>query len=298
MSGFTVGIAILIGLSQIKDFLGLTFDKSPANFSETISALWRARDTFGIQAFCISVSTLILIVVLRRFFPRFPGLIVAFALTSGTVFILDLPIDTIASRFGELPKTLPFPQLPPLSFAMIRELLPTAFIIAFLAGVESLLSAMVADRMIGSAHRPNAEVLAQGVANIASSLFGGIPATGAIARTATNVRAGGKTPVSGLVHALTVLVLLVLAGPWVGIMAMPALAALLILTAWNMSEPQKWATYLSLPASDRILLVLTCALTVLADLTVAIGVGVALGFLFRLKKQKVSPEDWSGPKHL
>ena len=178
----------------------------------------------------------------------------------------------------------------------IAELLPSAFVIAFLAAVESLLSAMVADRMIGGSHRPNAEVLAQGWANIGSALFGGLPATGAIARTATNVRAGGKTPVAGIIHALVILIVLLTMAPLAGYLAMPALAALLIMTAWNMSEPHKWRGYWAAPREERLLLLLTLALTVLADLTVAIGVGVGIGLALRLRQNKLGPSDWDTPE--
>ena len=179
----------------------------------------------------------------------------------------------------------------------IIELLPAAIVIAFLASIESLLSAMVADKMIGGRHRPNAEVLAQGFANVGSALFGGLPATGAIARTATNVRAGGKTPVAGIVHALTILLVMLLAAPLAGYLAMPALAGLLILTAWSMSEPHKWRGYMQARASDRVLLVLTLVLTVFADLTVAIGVGVSIGLALRLRRHNVGIEkDWTPPE--
>ena len=196
---------------------------------------------------------------------------------------MDSTVTTKIS-FGMLPSTLPLPSLPQITAARMIELLPSALIIAFLASVESLLSAMVADKMIGSRHRPNAEVLAQGFANIGSALFGGLPATGAIARTATNVRAGGKTPVAGLVHAVTILLVMLLAAPLAGYLAMPALAGLLILTAWNMSEPQHWRGYLRAPKSDRVLLLLTLALTVFTNLTIAIGVGVMIGLALRFLK--------------
>jgi SulP family sulfate permease len=173
---------------------------------------------------------------------------------------------------------------------------PSALVIAFLAGIESLLSAMVADRMIGGHHRPNAELTAQGAANIASALFGGLPATGAIARTATNIRAGGKTPVAGLVHAVAILLVMLLAAPAAGYLAMPALAALLILTAWNMSEPHKWASYARGSKSDLALLLLTLVLTVLIDLTVAIGTGVAVGLALRLVRHHAEPGDWTPPE--
>ncbi len=239
---------------------------------------------------------MILIVLLRRAAPRFPGLIVAVGVTSAVVVLAALPVDTIASRFGALPNRLPWPSLPAITVARMIELLPSAFVIAFLAGVESLLSAMVADRMIGGRYRANAEVLAQGVANIGSALFGGLPATGAIARTATNVRAGGKTPVAGLVHALTILLVMMVAAPLAGYLAMPALAALLMLTAWNMSEPHKWRGYLTGRRSDVFLLFLTLGLTVITDLAVAIGVGVGVGLALRLRRRNQPPAEWHTPE--
>ena len=204
-----------------------------------------------------------------------------------------LPVDTIASRFGELPATLPVPTLPSISAAKLLELLPSALIIAFLAGVESLLSAIVADRMSEDHHRPNAEIMAQGYGNIASALFGGMPVTGAIARTATNVRAGGKTPVAGLVHALLILAIMLLAARWAGMLALPALAAVLMLTAWNMSEPDKWREHLHLPLADRGLFFMTLILTVVTDLTIAIGVGVAAGLALRLLEKSKDDSGWT-----
>jgi SulP family sulfate permease len=292
INGFTIGIAVIIATSQLKDAMGLTPAHLPADFIEKIGALWRARDSFSATALGVTLATMVLIVILRRAFPRFPGLIVAVAATSAAVALFDLPVDTIRARFGELPATLPMPHLPEITYARMVELLPSAFIIAFLAGVESLLSAMVADRMIGDRHKSNAEVLAQGAANIGSALFGGLPATGAIARTATNVRAGGKTPVAGLVHALTILLVMLVAAPLAGYLAMPALAGLLLLTAWNMSEPQHWRAHARLPRADLGLLLLTLVLTVVADLTIAIGVGVAVGLALRLRRRSAPPADW------
>jgi len=294
--GFTIGIAVIIAASQLKDFLGLTVDEVPAAFIEKLAVLWAARDSLNMASLGIGAVTMGLIVGLRRMFPRLPGLIVAVTLTSGLVVWLDLPVDTIRSRFGDLPASLPMPQLPDITYARVIELLPSAMIIAFLAGVESLLSAMVADRMINSRHRSNAEVLAQGAANVGSALFGGLPATGAIARTATNVRAGGKTPVAGLVHALTILVVMMAAAPLAGYLAMPALAGLLLLTAWNMSEPQNWSAHMAGPKADWLLLLLTLVLTVLADLTVAIAVGVAVGLALRLRRRNAPPADWTPPE--
>jgi SulP family sulfate permease len=296
VNGFTIGIAILIAASQIKDFLGLDMASVPAPFLQKLPALWAARASLDPAALAVGLATLALIVGLRRVAPRWPGLILAVALSSAAVALAGGGVETIGSRFGALPDRLPLPALPAVSPARLVELLPSAFVIAFLAGVESLLSAMVADRMIGGAHRPNAEVLAQGAANIGSALFGGLPATGAIARTATNVRAGGRTPVAGLVHALTILAVMMLAAPLAGYLAMPALAALLMLTAWNMSEPQKWRLYLAARRSDVFLLILTLTLTVIADLTVAIGVGVAFGLALRLRRRGQPPADWHTPE--
>jgi SulP family sulfate permease len=294
--GFTIGIAIIIVISQLADFFGLSVAHMPAEFFGKIEALWAARGTVSLPALAVASTTLALIVALRRLAPRIPGLIVAVAAGSALVLWGGLPADTIGSRFGELPSTLPMPAFPDITPARIAELLPSALIIAFLAGVESLLSAMVADRMIGTSHRSNAELIAQGSGNIASSLFGGLPVTGAIARTATNIRAGGKTPVAGSVHALVILAVMLVAAPLAGNLAMPALAALLMITAWNMSEPSKWRGFFGLPGRDRLLLLVTLVLTVAVDLTVAIGVGVALGMAFKLRDRKIEPEEWDAPE--
>ena len=296
VNGFTIGIAIVIAASQLKDFAGIAATGLPADFLPKMAALWAARASVSWSAVSIGVGTLAAIVVLRRFVPQVPDRLVGTVLLSLVAALLILPVETIASQYGELPRSLPMPAFPEVTGSRIAELMPSAFVIAFLAAVESLLSAMVADRMIGGSHRPNAEVLAQGWANIGSALFGGLPATGAIARTATNVRAGGKTPVAGIVHALVILVVLLAAAPLAGYLAMPALAALLIMTAWNMSEPHKWRGYWTAPNSERLLLVLTLALTVLADLTVAIGVGVGIGLALRLRQSKLAPSDWDTPE--
>ena len=296
INGFTIGIAIIIASSQIKDFLGLTAANLPADFIPKLAALWAARATLNPAALMMGVLALVLIIALRKLFPRLPGLIVAVGLVSAAAAVLALPVDTIASRYGTLPATLPTPALPVITLQRLSELLPSALVIAFLAAIESLLSAMVADRMIGGSHRPNAEVLAQGWANIGSALFGGLPATGAIARTATNIRAGGTTPVAGIVHALTILLVMLIAAPLAGYLAMPAMAALLMMTAWNMSEPHKWRSYWAAPVSDRILLLLTLTLTVLADLTVAIGVGTGLGLALRLRDNGLKSADWQTPE--
>ena len=213
INGFTIGIAAIIATSQLKDLFGMTVAHDSAEFLEKVPALWAARDTVSVAAVAVGVVTMACIVILRRVAPKWPGLIVAVAVGSALAAVLP-GVETLGSRFGALPDRLPVPALPDLSASRMIELLPAAFVIAFLAGIESLLSAVVADRMVpGARHRPNAEVLAQGVANIGSSLVGGLPATGAIARTATNVRAGGRTPVAGMIHAVTVLIVMMVAAP-------------------------------------------------------------------------------------
>lgn len=296
INGFTIGIAVIIASSQLKDFFGMDINTLPAEFVAKIAALWQASDSLNLSALGVALATMVMIVGFRRLAPRLPGLIVAVAIGSAAVALFNLDVDTIQSRFGALPTQLPSPSLPDISWARLMELVPSALVIAFLAGVESLLSAMVADRMISDHHRPDAELAAQGAANIASALFGGLPATGAIARTATNIRAGGRTPVSGMVHALVLLGAMLIAAPLFGYLAMPALAALLILTAWNMSEPHKWAEYAQTPRSDRMLLVLTLLLTVFVDLTVAVAAGVSIGLALRLSRKAHTDSDWTPPE--
>jgi len=284
IEGFTVGIAIVIAVSQFKDLLGLTTAALPADLIDKAAGLWAARSTMNGAAFAIGLATITIIVAARRFAPRMPGAVIAIAIGSFAVALLALPVDTVGSRYGALPDGLPWPKLPSLTSVRAFELLPSAFLIAFLAGVESLLSATVADRMIGGAHRSDAELLAQGVANLASPLFGGLPVTGAIARTATNVRAGGRTPVAGIIHALVILALMAFAASLASYLAMPALAALLLVTAWVMSEPHRWPERIGAPWSDRILLILTMVLTLFADLAVPIAIGSAIGLTIRYAK--------------
>jgi SulP family sulfate permease len=293
IEGFTVGIALIIAVSQLKDLLGLSHAHVPADLVHGLPALWAARNGINLTALVVGLLSIAGIAVLRRLIPWFPGSLLVIAAASAAIAWFHLPVDTIASRVGELPAGLPPPSLPHVCIARISALLPSAFVIAFLAAVESLLSAIVADRMIGGRHRSSAELLAQGAANIASPLFGGLPATGAIARTATNVRAGGKTPVAGLVHALAILLISVAAAPLAGFLAMPALAGLLIITAWLMSEPGRWPERMRLRLTDRTLFFLTMVLTVVSNLTIAIAVGTFSGLALRLLRKDVEPEDWT-----
>ena len=293
IEGFTVGIALIIAVSQLKDLFGLSAAKVSADLVQALPALWSARDSINPMALIIGLFSIGGIALLRRIAPWFPGSLLVIATASAAVALLDLPVDTIYSRFGSLPAGLPAPSLPHVSIARISALLPSAFVIAFLAAVESLLSAIVADRMIGGRHRSNAELLAQGAANIASPLFGGLPATGAIARTATNVRAGGRTPIAGIVHSLAILLITLGAGWLCGYLAMPALAGLLIVTAWVMSEPHRWGERFGLRTGDRTLLFLTMVLTVFTDLTIAIAVGTVAGLALRLVRKDAEPEEWT-----
>ena len=285
VNGFTIGIGVIIATSQLKDFLGLAIDQVPADFIDKLPILWEARETFSLPSIFVAFTTMGLITFMRRIAPKLPGLIMAVGIGSALVAVMALPVDTISSRFGELPRQLPWPKLPDLSASRLVELFPSAIVIALLAGIESLLSALVADKMIKGQHRPNAELMAQGAANISSALFTGLPATGAIARTATNIKAGGKTPVAGIVHAVVLLLMMLVTAPLSGHLAMPALAALVIIIAWDMTEPHKWGEYARAKVSDKGLLFLTLVLTVLVDLSVAIGVGVSIGLALRLSKR-------------
>jgi len=293
IEGFTIGIALIIAISQLKDLLGLSTVKASADLIEALPALWAAREAINPTALAVGVFSIAGIAMLRRIAPWFPGSLLVVAAASAAVAALSLPVDTIQSRFGALPMGWPSPSLPHISIARISELLPSAFVIAFLAAVESLLSAIVADGMIGSRHRSNAELIAQGAANIASPLFGGLPATGAIARTATNVRAGGRTPIAGIVHAIAILLVTLGAGWLAGYLAMPALAGLLIVTAWIMSEPGRWRERMRLRPGDRTLLFMTMILTVASDLTIAIAVGTVAGLGLRLMRRDVEPAEWT-----
>lgn len=279
VTGFTAGIAVIIASSEVKDFLGLSIDKVPADFLPKWQAYLGALGSVHATTLAIGLGSLLLILGLRKVAPRVPGFLVAVVVASIAVALLHLPVETIGSRFPHIPAGLPAPALPSISLAKFQAILPSAFIIAFLAGIEALLSAVVADGMIGSRHRSNQELVGQGVANIASALFGGLPATGAIARTATNIRAGALTPVAGMLHALFLLLFILFATSLMAFVPMAALAAILFLVAWGMSEHKRFINLLRMPNGDRAVLLLTFGLTVLVDLTMAIAVGVTLASL-------------------
>lgn len=295
IEGFTIGIAVVIAVSQIKDLAGMTGGALPADFVPKLTGLWAMRHTLDPAATGLGIGCVAAILILRRMMPKIPWLVIVTALAS-MIAPLALPsVATVAGHYGALPHGLPAPHLPHIDLSKAPQLLPAALTIAFLAGIESLLSAIVADRMIGAGHRSNAELIAQGAANIVSPLFGGLPATGAIARTATNVNAGGRTPVAGMLHALVVLGAMALIAPLAGALVLPALAALLIVTAWTMSEPHRWPERLRLRRSDLALLLLTAFLTVFADLTIAIAVGTMIGLALKLARGEIDPPDWHVP---
>lgn len=274
--GFTGGIAIVIVSSQVRDLLGLTMHAAPAEFFAKWAAMWAARASVSPYAVAVATGALGVILILRRFAPRAPGFLIAVVLAALAVQALHLPVETIGSRFGRLNLALPAPHLPMVSWPRLRALIPSAFTIAFLAGVESLLSAMVADGMTGRRHRSNMELVAQGIANLASAVLGGLPATGAIARTATNIRSGGRTPVAGVIHAALIFAFMLAGAPLVSFAPLASLAAILLVVAWTMSEPHKLVRLMRAPMGERLVLVTTLALTVLVDLTIAIGVGVVM----------------------
>lgn len=279
VTGFTAGIAVIIASSQVKDFLGLSIATVPADFLPKWQAYLGALGSIHPATLAIGVGSLAVIIGLRKLAPRLPGFLIAVVAASACVALLHLPVETIGSRFPHISPGLPMPSLPAFSLAKAQAVLPSAFTIAFLAGIEALLSAVVADGMIGSRHRSNQELVGQGVANIASALFGGLPATGAIARTATNIRAGALTPVAGMLHAFFLLLFILFATGLMAFVPMAALAAILFMVSWGMSEHERFVGLLRMPNADRAVLLLTFGLTVLVDLTTAIAVGVTLSSL-------------------
>jgi sulfate permease, SulP family len=277
--GFTNGIAILIASTQIKDFLGLQVGAVPSEFLLRMKLLTGRLSTFNWQAFAIGGATLAIMLILPRITKRVPASIIALLVCTITAAALHLPVETIGTRFGGIPRGLPPFAVPGFHAEQILPLIPSAFTVALLAALESMLSAVVADGMTGDRHNPNVELVAQGIANITSPLFGGIPATGAIARTATNIRSGGRSPVSGMIHALTLLGVLLVAAPLASYIPLATLAAVLFVVAWNMGEWREIGGILQLGFTAISVWIVTFALTVFADLTVAVSVGMALAAL-------------------
>jgi SulP family sulfate permease len=289
VTGFTSGIALIIATAQVPDLFGLRIEDVPADFVEkwaAYSAHWRS---FNVDALVLSAISLVILTAWPRISRRIPAPFVALLIATLLVPLLGLDVETIGSRFGALSAKLPRPSLPDFGAVEIKQLISPAVTIALLAAIESLLSAVVADGMIGTRHRSDVELIAQGAANLATPLFGGIPVTGAIARTATNIKNGGRTPVAGIVHAITLLLITLFFGKWVALIPLAALAAILLVVAYHMSEWRTFKAEFTAPASDLVVLLTTFALTVMVDLTVAVQVGMVLAaFLFMKRMSEVT----------
>lgn len=288
-TGFTTGIAVVIFSTQIKDFFGLRMDAPPADFAGKWHSYFLHADTITLSAALIGILTIAVIIIARKRFPRWPAMLFGMVAATLAASLLGLDVETIGSRFGDLPRMLPRPGLPGIDLHVLPELVTPAFTIAMLAAIESLLSASVADGMLGTRHRSNMELVAQGVANVASVTFGGIPATGAIARTATNIKSGAKTPVAGIVHAITLAVVLLFLAPLAKSIPLAALAGILMVVSYDMSEMRHFAAMFKAPRSDVSVMVLTFLLTVLVDLTTAVQIGLVLAaFLFMRRMSEVT----------
>jgi SulP family sulfate permease len=286
--GFAAGIAVIIFASQLRDFFGLEIAKEPGPLLAKLGALWNALPTIKPLALAISILCAAIILLIRKYRPRWPGFLIVVTAGAAFVALFQPDIATIGSRFGAVPNSLPAPSLPIFDLQKIRAVLPDAIAIALLGSIESLLSAVVADKMSGDKHRSNGELVAQGFANIGSAAFGGIPVTGTIARTATNVRAGAKSPVSGMLHAVYLLIFMLLAAPLAVYIPLSALAAVLVVVALNMSDHHEFRALLGKSRAEAAVLLAVFLLTALYDLVAAIGVGVVLSFLFRAAALKKS----------
>jgi SulP family sulfate permease len=284
VTGFTSGIAVIIFSNEIKDFFGLKMGNVPADLMDKWVAYWDGRSTVNGTTLLVALFTLAILIVWPRISRFVPGPFIAMVAATLVVQLLHLPVETIASRFGGVPSTLPAPHWPAIPWNHMRDYISPSFTVALLAGIESLLSAVVADGMIGTRHKANMELVAQGVANVGSAVFGGIPATGAIARTATNIRTGGRTPIAGITHALTLLLILVFLGRWAAMVPLAALAAILVVVAYHMSEWRSFAGLLRAPRSDLVVLLLTFGLTIFVDLTIAVQVGIVVASLLFMKR--------------
>jgi SulP family sulfate permease len=286
--GFTNGIAVLIASTQVRDLLGLSVEQIPGEFLGRLTVLWMHADTISAAAVALSTGALLTILVFRRCLPVVPGSVVVLVGGTAAAWYLALPVDTIATRFGGIPSGLPALVVPRVRFDLILPLLSPTMTIAMLGAIESLLSAVVGDRMSGDRHSPNVELVAQGFANVVSPLVGGLPATGAIARTATNIRSGARTPVAGMVHAATLLAIVLVAAPLAGHIPLCVLAAILMVVAWDMGEWSEISDILRLSRGDISVWLITFTLTVLADLTVAVEIGMILAALLYVRKVTVA----------
>lgn len=283
-TGFTTGIAVVIVTSQIKDFFGLRADHLPPEFFEKCKLYCQIAHTWNLWALFLAMFVLVFIFVMRRYYPKWPGAIIGVIIATVATYIFDLPVETIHSKFGNIPRLLPVPSFPHLSLDLVRTVFPDAITIALLGSIESLLSAIVADGMTGTKHRSNCELVAQGLANMGSIFFGGIPATGAIARTTANIKMGAKTPVAGMIHAVTLLLLMLFLAPLAAKIPLAALAGVLIFVAWNMSELPHFIEILRGQKGDALVMLITFFLTVVIDLTVAVQVGVILAAMIFVKR--------------
>ncbi len=282
--GFTSGIAVIIFSSQIKDFFGLSMETVPADFIEKWKLYALNFGSINWAAVAIAIGTIIPALSFQRVSKKIPGSIVAILISTLAVYFFDIPVSTIETSFGDIPSKLSMPAFPNIDFATVKKLIQPAFAIALLGGIESLLSAVVSDGMIGGRHRSNAELVAQGVANCASSMFGGIPATGAIARTATNVKNGGRTPIAGITHALVLLVIMLALAPFAKLIPMACLAGILIVVAYHMSEWRQFKSLLKGNKADVMILLVTFLLTVFFDLVIAIQMGIILSSFVLMKR--------------
>jgi SulP family sulfate permease len=279
--GFTCGIAVTIFASQLKDLGGLKLAAEPGPLLPKLAALGQALPTLNPAALGVGVGSAALIFLLRRLAPNWPGMLIAVILAAVAAWLFHLPVETIGSRFGQLPDGLPGPRLPDISYATVLDVLPTALSFTLLGAVESLLSAKVADGMTGRKHRYNMEVVAQGIANVASAIFGGISVTGTIARTATNIRAGARSPISGMTHALFVLVFMIAGARLASFVPLSALAGVLVVVCWNMAEKEEFARLLH-DWRPACVLIATFGLTLIEDLTFGIIAGCALAAAFAI----------------
>ena len=284
VTGFTAGIALIIFSSQVKDLLGLRMANVPVDFMDKWVAYANSIRSADVATMLVALGSVVILMFWPRISHRVPAPLVAMIAATVVVKLFALPVATIGTRFGSVPSALPMPHWPAIPWGHMRELIPSALTLALLAAIESLLSAVVADGMINTRHKSNVELVAQGVANIASGLFGGIPATGAIARTATNIRTGGRTPLAGMTHAVILLLILVFLGRWAVMVPLCSLAAILVVVSYNMSEWRSFAGLLRAPRSDLVVLLLTFALTVFVDLTIAVQVGVVVASLLFMKR--------------
>ncbi|HEV8590722.1 MAG TPA: sulfate permease [Pyrinomonadaceae bacterium] len=285
--GFTSGIAIIIFSSQVSDFLGLKLEKIPADFLQKWIEYVTHFSTVDRTTLGVGIASLLIIVIWPKVTRRVPGQLIAILVVTTVVQIFQLPVDTIGTRFGGVPSSLPTPHFPAVTWPMVQQMFSPAITIAILAALESLLSAVVADGMMGTRHRSNMELVAQGAGNIVSVIFGGVPATGAIARTATNIKSGGNTPISAIIHCVFLLLVLVFVGKWAALIPMATLAAVLVVVAYNMSEWRQFLHLLKSPRGDVAVLLATFLLTVFVELTVAIQVGILLAaFVFLQKMSK------------